>query len=607
MRNNKILFFTVLLILLAIYVYSGDNPTEAIDIQLRKEYQIPDTGSILIDITVIIPKGNHIYIDHKDKESASILSEFTIPDASGVVLLETIKPVGEVFKGDIIIKGRRIFQLRLENTKKREDGEKIRVPFEFKVQMCNDATGVCYFPYTFKKEMSFVFLKRSKAKRTATSKDGINWVYKHAEGLDEARRLNKNLFVLITAPDWCGPCRNLEETTLQESTVIDFLNTNFIPVQIRDTINGERNPELWTYDFEGYPTYLVATPEQEVLYQDAGTISAPAFLSALKEYEIEVEKNTGRLLTPEVIEKITCAVRYDESRGLGLLNDGNYVIFKVDDETMSNKYPLLISGHWKDLLPYKDKIVTGLNYMNGKYYFFLSDNRYLRFSEASLTLDPGYPKNVDYKSWPGLDSYIPSITASFAWKKNNKAYFFLNSGNYIRYDIKTSKIDPGYPAKITETTWPGLGPYSSRITSAYSDGTGFTYFTLNTGTIVQYDEMKDKVAEGPVDESGGGEVVKADDSTFYPLTGNKLAFVDFYADWCGPCMAFAPVFEDIAKTLPGGLFIKVDVDTCPVLCNDYAIEWIPYVVALYNGKVIEEAPRDKETFITWAETLMKKY
>ncbi|KUI55423.1 Thioredoxin [Cytospora mali] len=72
------------------------------------------------------------------------------------------------------------------------------------------------------------------------------------------------------------------------------------------------------------------------------------------------------------------------------------------------------------------------------------------------------------------------------------------------------------------------------------------------------------------------------DTTMYVIT-------DFYADWCGPCKAIAPMYEQFAKasTVPGYLaFAKVNVDHNQQVASQYGVSAMPTFMFFKNGKQV---------------------
>lgn len=79
--------------------------------------------------------------------------------------------------------------------------------------------------------------------------------------------------------------------------------------------------------------------------------------------------------------------------------------------------------------------------------------------------------------------------------------------------------------------------------------------------------------------------MKVTESNFQSLAQEGLVLVDFYADWCGPCRALAPVLEK----LTGVTVLKVNVDEEQGLAMQFQVSSIPKLVLLKDGVVVSEA------------------
>lgn len=76
------------------------------------------------------------------------------------------------------------------------------------------------------------------------------------------------------------------------------------------------------------------------------------------------------------------------------------------------------------------------------------------------------------------------------------------------------------------------------------------------------------------------------------LKSSEPVIVDFWAEWCGPCKAMAPLVDALAKELGGkAKVVKVNIDDSPEAPTKYNVRGIPTFMIFKDGKVIEDGMR----------------
>jgi len=85
-------------------------------------------------------------------------------------------------------------------------------------------------------------------------------------------------------------------------------------------------------------------------------------------------------------------------------------------------------------------------------------------------------------------------------------------------------------------------------------------------------------------------VVEVTETEFNEIVnnGHSLVVVDFFAEWCMPCLMMAPIIDELAQKMEDVKFVKINVDDNEEIAGKYEVRSIPTMIFFKGGKEVDK-------------------
>jgi len=251
---------------------------------------------------------------------------------------------------------------------------------------------------------------------------GLSW----AQAKEKAKKENKYLFVDCYTT-WCGPCKVMKNEVFPQQKVGDFFNKNFVTIEVQMDKTAKDNEEIkgWyadaasiaeKYKVKAYPTYLIFSPDGELVHQFLGSQEADGFIAAA---------NKG--LKPET-QYFTLVKKYQAGeKDPAFLKALAYAAKEANDRDTKDKVTAEYLATQKDL--------------------YTKEN--LEFLGSAMTSSKSKGFEIIMKDPAKVDAVLGKGKASSMLNPvimNDEVYTLANSGAEINVDELEGKMKLKYPS-----------------------------------------------------------------------------------------------------------------------------------------------------------------